>query len=314
MQSLTLLVKLIMAATLSISLATAYGQESGNLIGGTLNKLFSGIITKQNTSVPKAKDNADDPLQWSATDKLTVEQAQTRFRKFFPMQGSDKFLDAPFEGWYFVVRNGDLAMIFNADITTMGLYNSWHFRRNNKLVPLDEMQMKAVFAELRQQVRPDAVIPAWQNNSQRNGASFNIVFTAPNCPACLQLDSQLNRLGAAVTSNIVFVPQILSSDRNFQKSFSASILCAPNPQAAFGAAFAERGRGSYVSPQGCTKEFWPALMAMAFYPGNSSLVNFQSGVSVPAVFSAAGKRITNAQWGSGLLTAKEVNSALSSKE
>ena len=295
----------LVLSLLSVAACMASARDNG---GGLLQKLMGGVTVKQ---TPSSKQN--DPSKWRSDDVLTVEQAKARYATFFSLKATPNavFIDSPFEGWFVMMIDNMPANVFNADISTTGLYHTWNRREGEKLVPLTDSEVQEHMQQLRKRVKAEAVIPAWQNNSVAlsKDTPVSVIFTAPNCPSCLKADANLNRLNSAVKTNIVFVPEILSRDEAFQQGFTESMMCSANPQGAFKTAFVNRGRGQFSVAGDCKKGWWPNLIAMAFYPSLSKEKDFQKDVSFPGIFRSDGKRVSSATV-TEAKTAKEIDAAL----
>lgn len=241
-----------------------------------------------------------DPLKWTAQDELTASQAKQRFEMVFSSNPEMTFAESPLSGWFVSEdRSGGLSL-FNADITLIGMGDSWKIRRGRQLGNLPLAEARMLRQSMTKLVRPDALVPSWQNESNSKSGAMNVIFTAPNCPACQALDSNLTNAGTSIVGRIGFVPGLLGGS---QANFYTSVICSADPQQTFKTAFAQKGRIRLEVPTGCSKRTWGTILENIFFPSEFGKLTF----SYPSIFNAQGQKIVNVTWTSSA----EANRALS---
>lgn len=244
-----------------------------------------------------------DPSKWTARDELTVAQAKQRFEMVFGSSSGTTFAESPLIGWFVGEdRSGGLSL-FNADITVIGMGDQWKTRKGRQLGNLPLADMSLLRQSMTKLVRPEALVPSWQNDSNSKSGAVNVVFTAPNCPACQVLDANLTNHGASISGRIGFVPGWLGHSRD---DFYTSVICSSDPQQTLKAAFAQKGRIRLEIPAGCAKRTWGTILENVFFP-------LQSGkllLSYPSIFDAQGEKLTKVMW-TGRFSSAEASLALS---
>lgn len=288
---------LVLVVTVVAGMNAANAQPTDS--PASTNSVFS-IFGKRPNNLANASSNAnDDPATWSVTDEISLEQATKRFRKFFPPGPGRRIVEAPFHGWFLVEMNGEPGSLFNADVSLIGIGPAWHRRTNGKLVALNENEKSTVLATLRNSIRPEAIVPAWQNDSSAKTGATNFLFTAPNCPACLQLESMLKTSGSSLEPRVAMIPSLLGGGPA-SYNFFAAIMCSEDPAAMLKKAFLDRGRGAYAIPPNCTRGAWGETLWVTFFPSTT-----ENG-KVPSFFSKDGNRVVIADG----LTIKKLNTSL----
>ncbi len=244
-----------------------------------------------------------DPSKWTAEDELTVAQAKQRFEMVFGNSLGMTFTESPLTGWFVGEgRSGGLSL-FNADVTVIGMGDQWRTRKGRQLGNLPLTEVSLLRQSMTKLVRPDALVPSWQNESNSKSGAVNVVFTAPNCPACQALDANLTSHGASISGRIGFVPGWLGDPRD---NFYTSVICSSNPQQTLKTAFAQKGRIRLEIPAGCSKRTWGTILANVFFPSQSGKLL----LSYPSIFDTQGEKLTKVMW-TGRFSAAEANLALS---
>jgi len=122
-------------------------------------------------------------------------------------------------------------------------------------------------------IRPDAMIALGGA-----GATAPIIITAPNCPACVELDRMMRPMRDLKAR---VMPTLFRRDAALVYS---RIMCQPAPQAAFSATINARGRTYPANVQNCDLRMDHTVLVELLWIATESNRRF-----VPALFSADGR-------------------------
>lgn len=131
-----------------------------------------------------------------------------------------KVVDSPFRGLGLVISDNLGPTYINSDASFFGL-DTWHALNplSGSHQQLPDVEAKAIRAELLSRLRWETLVgPVWGQGAARKA----LVFSAPDCPACLQMEFDLAKAGRSPAYELYYLPIML----NKSSKVAAQIWCA----------------------------------------------------------------------------------------
>jgi len=144
---------------------------------------------------------------------------------------------------------------------------------------LTQQESQDLLVKMLASLRPEAVIAYSGNVSPLSP----LVISAPNCPACVELDRAMR---PHPDLGVRLVPTMLGRDAMLAHS---RIMCQPSPRAAFDVTIDARGRVYPPNVQNCDLRMEHQVLTEMLWMASGAMPHQRT---VPAFFKADGRRIS----------------------
>ena len=234
------LFNLVIGCVLAVAAASAHAQSFEEILRGFAGEVVRGALQ----GAPAQPAVPMEPSAGGSMGSISADQALTIVHELYQPSPGFSIYESPFEGyWMHGSASQDiLPILVSKDgrfVANLGISVTERLQRG-RTRKLSANESQEFFRNVLLALKPDAAIDL--NPAAHSSA---IILTAPNCPACVQLDLMARTVG---NPSARLVPSSLTGNSG---EVYSRIMCGASPRQAFERAIDSRARVLPPAVVGC---------------------------------------------------------------